>query len=94
MPEAQSAYKIEKTTRKMQMNNYTNDNIFAFLGFMVLLYLAGVVIYLLTEKNRERARYIKLEIKRNTGVRRRYWEEELKKHRLRSIPIIGKFISK
>ncbi len=76
------------------MNNYTNDSIFVFLGFMVLLCVIGAVIYLSTEKTRAQTRYIKLEIRRNTGVRRRYWKEELKRHRLRSIPIIGKLISK
>ncbi len=76
------------------MNNYTNDNIFVFLGFMVLLCVIGAVIYLLTEKTRAQTRYIKLEIKRNIGVRRRYWEEELKRHRLRSIPIIGKWLGR
>lgn len=76
------------------MNDYTNDNIFVFLGILVLIYVLGSIIYLATEKNREQTRYIKLEINRNTGVRKRYWEEELKRHRIRSIPIIGKLISK
>lgn len=76
------------------MNDYTNDNIFVFLGILVLIYVLGSIIYLATEKTREQTRYIKLEINRSTGVRRRYWEEELKRHRIRSIPIIGKWLEK
>ena len=76
------------------MNNYTNDGIFAFLGFMAALYVVGIILYMSTSKIRERTRYIKLEINRNTGVRRRYWQEELKRHRLRSVPIIGKWLGK
>lgn len=76
------------------MNNYTNDGIFAFLGFMAALYVVGIILYMSTSKIRERTRYIKLEINRNTGVRRRYWQEELKRHRLRSVPIIGKWLER
>lgn len=76
------------------MNNYTNDSIFTFLGFMVFLCAVGAVLYWSTEKTRSQTRYIKLEINRNIGVRRRYWKEELKRHRVRSIPLIGRWLER
>lgn len=76
------------------MNIYTKDSIFIFLGFMVVLYLAGIIIYQLTNKIREKTRYIKLEINRNTGDKKSYWKKELKRHKLRSIPLIGKWLER
>lgn len=76
------------------MNTFSNDSIFVFLGFMVFIYGIGIIIYLATEKFRGQSRYIKLEIKRNTDEKRLYWEEELKRHRLRSLPVIGKWLER
>ncbi len=76
------------------MNSFGNDSIFAFLVIMVVLYSVGIIIYLATEKFRAQTRYIKLEIKRNTGEKQLYWEEELKRHRLRSLPVIGKWLER
>ncbi len=76
------------------MNSFVSDSIFAFLAVMVVLYSVGIIIYLATDKIRRQTRYIKLEIKRNTGEKQLYWEEELRRHRLRSLPLIGKWLAK
>ena len=41
---------------------------------------------------KSRARYLKMEMKRSYGREYQYWKRKLKRHYVRSIPLIGKFL--
>ena len=72
-------------------------DIFSVTIFLVLvIVIALAVIFVICEKVlipfNAKTRYIKMEIKRSNGSERRHWQKKLKKHYLRSVPFIGKFL--
>lgn len=65
-----------------------------FVGVIILLMLlisfyVNVWIPFVTEKN-----YIKMELLRATGRRKKYWKMQLRHLYVKHIPILGKIISK
>ncbi len=74
-------------------NNFnTQENLFLFLGVLVLIIFSGFIYWLKKVEPflRER-RYIKAEIRRSFDEEERLeWEKDLKKLYLTSIPLIGK----
>ena len=72
---------------------HANDAL--IVGIVITLVLIGVIstfykFYIMQFKSR--ARYLKMEMKRSYGREYQYWNRKLKRHYVRSIPLIGKFL--
>ena len=59
---------------------------------LVLIFVIPAICKLYIIPFKSYARYLKMEIKRSYGNEYRYWKRKLKRHYVRSIPFIGKFL--